>query len=89
MSRLVLARLRHYRGLHALVIAGVAVAVAVLAGALLVGSSVRASLRDLALARLGATEIVVSSTTFFRDAFADDLRQSNEGSGINARRPCS
>ena len=48
------ASLRHYRGLHALVIGGVAVAVAVLAGALLVGSSVRASLRDLALLRLGA-----------------------------------
>src|SRR5215207_9515213 len=68
------ASLRHYRGLHALVVLGVAVAVAVLAGALLVGSSVRASLRDLALSRLGATEIVVSSNTFFRAALADEVR---------------
>ena len=65
------ASLRHYRGLHALVVAGVAVAVAVLAGALLVGSSVRQSLRELAVARLGSTEIVVSSTTFVREGLAD------------------
>ena len=75
MNSLVLASLKHFRGLHALVIAGIAVAVAVLAGALLVGSSVRASLRDLALARLGATELVLSSTGFFRAALADDLRR--------------
>lgn len=73
MSALIRASLRHYRALHALVAAGVAVAVAVLAGALIVGSSVRASLRDLALARLGATELVVSSTTFFRAALAADV----------------
>jgi hypothetical protein len=41
---LVRSSLRHYRGIHALVVAGVAVAVAVLAGALLVGASVRAAL---------------------------------------------
>ena len=40
---------------------GVAAATAVLGGALLVGESVRASLRDLALARLGNTEVVVTS----------------------------
>src|SRR5262245_16612139 len=73
---LIRASLRHYRGLHALVIGGLAVAVAVLAGALLVGASVRASLRDLALARLGATEIVVSSTTFFREQLAADLKDA-------------
>lgn len=66
-TALIRASLLHYRGVHAMVVGGVAVAVAVLAGALLVGTSVRASLRDLALARLGATEIVVSSAAFFRD----------------------
>ncbi len=81
MNSLVLASLKHFRGLHALVIAGIAVAVAVLAGALLVGSSVRASLRDLALARLGATELVLSSTGFFRAALADDLRRSSDLNG--------
>ena len=59
------ASLWHYRALHVLVAAGVAVAVAVLAGALLVGVSVRASLRDLALQRLGATDLAVSTPTSF------------------------
>ena len=41
---------------------GVAAAVSVLGGALIVGDSVRGSLRDLALGRLGRTHAVVSST---------------------------
>ena len=45
-----------------------AIAVAVLAGAYNVGESVRASLRDLALARLGETQYAVTSNTFFREA---------------------
>lgn len=60
------------------VVAGVAIAVAVLAGALLVGDSVRASLRDLFLARLGATEHIISSTSFFREQLADDLLAKSE-----------
>ncbi|HKX90530.1 MAG TPA: FtsX-like permease family protein, partial [Sphingopyxis sp.] len=56
-----------------MVVLGVAVAVAVLAGALLVGASVRESLRQIALGRLGATEVVVTSPTFFRATLADDL----------------
>ncbi len=60
------------------VVAGVAIAVAVLAGALLVGDSVRASLRDLFLARLGATEQIISSTSFFREQLADDLLAKSE-----------
>ena len=60
------------------VVAGVAIAVSVLAGALLVGDSVRASLRDLFLARLGATEHIISSTSFFREQLADDLLAKSE-----------
>ena len=41
------------------VVAGVAIAVSVLAGALLVGDSVRGSLRDLFLRRLGTSGAVV------------------------------
>jgi len=52
----------------------VATAVAVLAGALLVGESVRGSLRDLVLLRLGKTDRAVVSTGFFREALADELR---------------
>ena len=86
MGTLIRASLSHYRGLHALVVAGVAVAVSVLAGALLVGSSVRASLRDLASSRLGATELVVATTTSFRDALAADLR-GRADAGIAAAAP--
>ena len=67
------AALRYYKATNAMVVLGVAVAVAVLAGALLVGASVRESLRQIALGRLGATEVVVTSPTFFRAALADDL----------------
>ena len=52
------------------VILGVATAVAVLSGALLVGDSVRASLRDLVLSRLGKTQAVVTSAQFFREQLA-------------------
>src|SRR5262252_4603856 len=55
------------------VVAGVATAVAVLSGALLVGDSVRGSLRDLVVERLGRTESTVTSTGFFREALAADL----------------
>jgi putative ABC transport system permease protein len=58
---------------------GVAAAVAVLAGALLVGDSVRASLRDIAVGRLGRTDVVVSSTGFFREAAAEALRAKAPG----------
>ena len=68
------ASLRYYKATNAMVVLGVAVAVAVLAGALLVGASVRESLRQIALGRLGATEVVVTAPTFFRTALADDLK---------------
>ena len=55
------------------VVLGVAAAVSVLGGALLVGDSVRGSLRDLVLSRLGRTDDVVASMGFFRDALAQDL----------------
>lgn len=49
---------------------GVAAAVSVLGGALIVGDSVRGSLRDLALGRLGRAYDVVSAANFFRDDIA-------------------
>ena len=55
------------------VILGVAAAVAVLSGALLVGDSVRGSLRDLFLQRLGNTNEVISGSGFFREQLARDL----------------
>jgi ABC-type antimicrobial peptide transport system permease subunit len=59
---------------------GVAAAVAVLAGALLVGDSVRGSLRELAVGRLGRTEMVVSSGDFFREDLAGEVAAAAPGS---------
>lgn len=76
-STLIKQSLTHYARTNFAVILGVATAVAVLAGALLTGDSVRASLKDLFLSRLGNTDYLISSTTFFREQLADDL-QSRE-----------
>ncbi|MBA2305246.1 MAG: ABC transporter permease [Acidobacteria bacterium] len=56
------------------VLLGVSAAVAVLGGALLVGDSVRGSLRDIALGRLGKADQALSSAQFFRSALAADIR---------------
>ena len=68
--RFVLRALRHYWRTNLAVVAGIATAVAVLGGALIVGDSVRGTLRDLALDRLGATDLVVTSPHFFRETLA-------------------
>src|SRR5262245_16084473 len=63
--------LTYYWRTNLAVIAGVAIAVSVLAGAALVGESVRASLRDLFLNRLGAAESAIVGSGFFREALAE------------------
>ena len=68
--------LTYYWRTNIAVVAGIATAVAVLAGALLVGDSVRGSLRDLVTERLGRTDRVVVSAEFFRERLADDLRST-------------
>ena len=50
-----------------------AVATAVLTGALLVGDSVRGSLRDLALDRLGSIDDALVGQLFFREELTDEL----------------
>jgi ABC-type antimicrobial peptide transport system permease subunit len=55
---------------NAAVLLGVATATGVLGGAALVGESVRASLRDLVLARLGTTVSIVTRPGFFRQDLA-------------------
>lgn len=71
--RLLWRGLVHHRRSHAAVVLGVACAVSVLSGALLVGGSVRRSLRELFLSRLGRTDQAVTSARFFREALADEL----------------
>ena len=74
LSSLAARSLRHYWRSHLAVALGVGVAVSALAGALVVGDSVRASLRTLALARLGHTETLVTAQGLFTTALADRLR---------------
>jgi putative ABC transport system permease protein len=73
INRLILRSATYHWRTNVAVALGVAAAVAVLGGALLVGDSVRGSLRDLVLSRLGRTGQVVSSIGYFRDALAADM----------------
>ena len=70
--------LTYYWRTNVAVVLGVATAVSVLAGALLVGDSVRGSLRDLLLGRLGRTDHVIASTSLFREQLAQDLAAQPE-----------
>lgn len=76
MTSAALARrgLAHYWRTHLIVVLGVAVAVSVLAGALVVGESVKASLRELAVSRLGKVDQLVASTGFFRAELAEAMQ---------------
>lgn len=56
------------------VVLGVAIAVAVLAGALVVGDSVRASLSNLFLQRIGNTSHVINASNFFREQLASEMQ---------------
>jgi ABC-type antimicrobial peptide transport system permease subunit len=71
--RFILASLRHYRRIHLAVALGVAVATAVLTGALLVGDSVRGSLRDLTLQRLGRIDSAIVAGHMFRAELASEV----------------
>jgi ABC-type lipoprotein release transport system permease subunit len=64
--------LYHWRG-NSAVFLGVVVGTAVLTGALLVGDSLRGSLRELALARLGWVDRALVAPRFFRQELAEEL----------------
>ena len=74
--------LTFYWRTNAAVVIGIATGVAVLSGALLVGDSVRGSLRDLVLLRLGRTDQVVASAGFFREQLAQDLQAHSDFSSL-------
>ena len=77
LTRLAIESARYYWRTNLAVVLGVAAAVAVLAGALVVGDSVRGSLRDLALGRLGRTEHVISAQGFFPARAVDYVRAAH------------
>ncbi|MEE3372459.1 MAG: FtsX-like permease family protein [Planctomycetota bacterium] len=73
--RLVIRSLTFHWRVHAAVVLGVAAATAVLTGALLVGDSVRGSLRGLVLDRLGKIDALLISPRFFRSELASQLAE--------------
>ena len=75
MKRLIQS-LTHYWRINLAVLLAAAVATAVLTGALLVGDSVRGSLRDLTLERLGNIDHALVADRFFRTSLAADLTQN-------------
>ena len=83
---LVRRNLRYYWRTNLAVVLGSAVAVAALIGSLLVGDSVRGTLHDLAVERLGQVQYTVTAPGFFRAELAADLlgQSSLQKSGDSA-----
>lgn len=71
--RLALRSLAYHGRMNLAVALGVAAATAVLTGALLVGDSMRGSLRGLTLERLGRIDAALATDRFFRRELADEL----------------
>ncbi|NBO63536.1 MAG: ABC transporter permease, partial [Acidobacteria bacterium] len=63
-----------YYRVNLAVVLGVATAIAVMAGALLVGHSVRRSLHQLSVGRLGRADLMITGPGFFRERLAGELR---------------
>ena len=78
----------HFWRLNAAVATAAAIATAVLTGALMVGDSVRGSLRDLTLQRLGRVDLALVRDRFFRAGLAGDLAAHPDGAaGFEAVAP--
>ncbi len=75
--RLVLRSAQQFWQTNLAVMLGVAAATAVLTGALIIGDSVRGSLRDLALSRLGSIQEILLADRFFRPNVAEQIEKQN------------
>lgn len=84
-TRLLLEGLSHYWRSHLSVALGTAIATAVLAGALVVGDSVKASLRRMTLERLGAVDFSMTGPRFFREQLATDVVAAAKEGGQSVR----
>jgi putative ABC transport system permease protein len=73
MRQVIAKSLRHHWRIHLAVALGVAAATAVLTGALVIGDSVRGSLKHLVLDRLGSIEELLVVDHFFRQELATEL----------------
>ncbi len=65
---------RFYWRANLAVAAGVAVGAAVVTGALLLGESLRGSLREMVLSRLGPVDALLRTDRFFREELGDELQ---------------
>ena len=88
-TTLVARGLTHYWKINLTVMLAAAVGVAVLTGSLLVGASVRGSLRAQALSRLGRVDQALLAENFFGEMLADAFPDSaglilTNGSAVNA-----
>ena len=83
LTRLLIQSLRHHWRTNLSVLLGCLVGTAVLTGALLVGDSMRGSLRDMTLERLGQIDHALIGTHFFgRDLSRRMLTQGTGGEGL-------
>lgn len=73
--RLLLRTVQYHRQTSLAVLLGVVIATAVICGALIVGDSVRESLRLMTLARLGQIDHALQTQRFFREDLAGDLEK--------------
>ena len=75
--KLLLRSLRYYGKTHVWVVLGTMISTSILVGALIIGDSVKFSLQQIVFARLGKTELALSSgDRFFRAQIADDLSKN-------------
>jgi putative ABC transport system permease protein len=72
--KLLLRTLTHFRLSNLAVIAGAAIASAILTGAMMVGDSVKLSLRDLTLQRLGPIDYAMTPGRFFNEDLATRIQ---------------
>src|SRR5262245_2125250 len=82
LRSLLLASLLYHWRANIAVVLGVMVGTAVLTGALLVGDSLRGSLNDLTLNRLGPIDDALVSDRFFPASLAARLRGSDEARNL-------
>ena len=76
ITQLILKSLKHYWRTNLAVLLGVIAATAVIGGALIVGDSVRDSLRQMTLDRLGEVDYALVAHRFLREDLAGTIRES-------------
>ncbi len=85
MLKLVFASVRYYWRTTFAVILALTISTAVIGGSLIVGDSVRTSLQQMSLQRLGGIQHAMASHRFFREELASEITaELRSGSGSEA-----